>query len=66
MYLSLGITALLFGYLHASFLAGAIAGLFYGLAYLQRRRLIDAVVAHAITNTLLAIDVIAFGYWSYW
>ena len=63
---SLGITALLFGYVHSNILAGSIAGLFFGLAYLQRRQLIDAVVAHAVTNALLALYVLGFGYWSYW
>ena len=63
---SLGITALLFGYVHSNILAGSIAGLFFGLAYLQRRQLIDAIVAHAVTNSLLALYVLGFGYWSYW
>ena len=66
MIASLGITALLFGYVHSNILAGSIAGLFFGFAYLQRRQLIDAVVAHAVTNALLALYVIGFGYWSYW
>jgi len=43
-----------------------VAGLFFGLAYLQRRQLMDAVMAHAVTNTLLALYVMFFGYWSYW
>jgi len=63
---SLGITSLLFGYVHSDILAGSVAGLFFGLAYLQRRRLMDAVMAHAVTNALLALYVIGFGYWSYW
>ena len=63
---SLGLTALLFGYLHSEILAGSIAGLFFGFAYLLRRQLIDAVVAHAVTNSLLALYVLSFGYWSYW
>jgi len=63
---SLGITALLFGYVHSNMLAGSVAGLFFGLAYLQRRQLIDAVMAHAVTNALLAAYVMGFGYWSYW
>ena len=63
---SLGITSLLFGYVHSDILAGSVAGLFFGLAYLQRRQLIDAVMAHAVTNALLALYVMYFGYWSYW
>ena len=66
MIASLGITSLLFGYVHSDILAGSVAGLFFGLAYLQRRQLMDAVMAHAVTNALLALYVIGFGYWSYW
>jgi len=64
--LSLSLTSLLFGVLHSDMLAGLLAGFAYGLAYLRRRSLIDAVVAHSVTNFLLAIDVIYFGNWSYW
>ena len=63
---SLGLTALVFGYVHSNMLAGSVAGLFFGLAYLQRRQLMDAVMAHAVTNALLAAYVMGFGYWSYW
>ena len=59
-------TSLLFGLLHSDILAGSIAGFGYGLVYLQRRRVFDAVVAHGVTNALLAIDVLYFGNWSYW
>ena len=44
---------MLFGALHGSFLAGTLAGVAYGLVLLRRGRLIDAVVAHAVTNGLL-------------
>ena len=64
--LSLGATSFLFGFLHSDIFAGSIAGLLYGLVYLQRRQLMDAVVSHAVTNALLAIYVLIFGYWSYW
>jgi len=64
--LSLVLTSLLFGMLHSDFLAGSLAAVGFGLAYLFRRKLMDAVVAHAVTNGLLSIYIIAFGYWSYW
>lgn len=64
--LSLILTSILFGVLHSEFLAGTLAGIAYGIAYLSRRKLIDAVVAHVVTNGLLAIYVVSFGYWSYW
>ena len=64
--LSLALTSILFGILHSDFLAGSLAGVGFGIAYLLRRKLIDAIMAHVVTNGLLAIYVILFGYWSYW
>ena len=64
--IALFVTAIMFGVLHSDFLAGTMAGLFFGLAYLERRKIVDAIFAHAITNALLAIYVVYFGYWSYW
>ena len=64
--LSLVITSVLFGVLHSDILAGSLAGFGFGVAFLVRRKLVDAIVAHALTNALLAMDVIYFGNWSYW
>jgi len=64
--LSLALTSILFGVLHSGILAGSLAGLGFGMAYLYRRKLIDAIVAHGVTNALLALYIIYFGYWSYW
>jgi hypothetical protein len=47
-------------------LAGTLAGMFFALALYQRRELSDAVVAHATTSALLAMDVLATGHWSFW
>lgn len=58
--------AIIFGVLHANMLAGCVAGLVYGLVYLHRRRLGDAIIAHGVTNLLIAIDVLMLGRWSYW
>ena len=64
--LSLALTSILFGMLHSDFLAGLLAGVGFGVAYFLRRKLIDAIVAHAVTNGLLSIYVTVFDYWSYW
>ena len=64
--LSLLLTSIIFGMLHSDFLAGLMAGVGFGIAYLLRRKVIDAIVAHAVTNGLLSIYVVTFGYWSYW
>ena len=64
--ITLIITSVLFGLLHSEVLAGTLAGLCYGLTYLQRRSIMDSILAHSITNFLLAIDVVFLGNWSYW
>lgn len=56
----------LFGALHDRPLGGTIAGLLYGVAYARRGRLGDAVLAHAVTNALIAIVVWLSGDWSLW
>lgn len=45
----------LFGLMHHDVLAGAAVGLLYGLAARGRGQLGDAVLAHGITNALLAV-----------
>ena len=47
-------------------LAGIVAGMLYALAMRWRGRLGDAVVAHAVTNGLLAVWVLVFGRWELW
>ena len=63
---SIALTSFLFGLLHSSVLAGSIAGFGYSLSYVYRRKLVDAIFAHCITNALLVIDVLYFGNWNYW
>lgn len=66
-YFALAISAFAFGLLHGRMWpAGILAGLIYGAVYARRRRIGDAVVAHATTNALLAAAVVASGNWSYW
>jgi membrane protease YdiL (CAAX protease family) len=57
------VSALAFGALHRSFLAGTLAGAIYGLALLPRGRLADAVIAHAVTNGLLFGWAVLGGDW---
>ena len=64
---SLAISSIAFGLLHGDrWLAGTLAGLFYALALRRRGRFGDAVVAHMITNGLLAIWVLLTGNWQLW
>ena len=64
--LALLLSSLAFGVLHGAWLAGTVAGLAFGLARLRRGRLLDAVVAHAVANALLAAYAIGWRQWSYW
>ena len=60
-------SALLFGALHPGRLwAGTAAGVLYAWVYSRRGRLADAVVAHAVTNGLLAVYVLATESWWLW
>jgi exosortase E/protease (VPEID-CTERM system) len=60
------VSSCLFGVLHSRWLAGAFAGLVYAMVYLRRGRLGDAVLAHAVTNAMIAAAVLATGSWSLW
>jgi exosortase E/protease (VPEID-CTERM system) len=65
-WLSFLVSSVLFGLLHGRWHAGALAGMAYALAYYRRGRLGDAVLAHAVTNALLAVYVLNTGAWSVW
>lgn len=55
-----------FALAHDRWLAGVLAGLVYGLLYMRTGRLWFAIVAHALTNGLLAAWVVAGAHWEYW
>ncbi|HEV3056675.1 MAG TPA: exosortase E/protease, VPEID-CTERM system [Vicinamibacterales bacterium] len=56
-----------FGALHGErWLAGTIAGVVYGVAYVRRGSIGDAVAAHATTNALIAAEVLIAGHWQFW
>ena len=66
-WLGLGVSSIAFGLLHGNmWLAGIIAGLAYAWAMLRRGKIGDAVIAHAITNALLAAYVLLFQKWHLW
>lgn len=56
----------LFGSLHGRWLAGTLAGMLYAAAAYRRGRLSDAMLAHAVTNGLIAMTVLSDGAWSLW
>ncbi len=65
-WLSFVISSMLFGALHGRWLAGTLAGMAYALALYRRGEVVDAIVAHATTNALIAGFVLATGNWSLW
>ena len=59
--------ALLFGSEHGPYWdVGLIAGVAYNWWLVRTHSLADCVLAHAVTNTLLAAYVLVFGQWQYW
>jgi exosortase E/protease (VPEID-CTERM system) len=61
------VSSAIFGALHGSrWFSGVVAGALYGLVMLRRGRIGDAVAAHATTNALIAVDVLAFHHWQLW
>jgi CAAX prenyl protease-like protein len=60
------ITIVLFGFEHNLWLAGIVAGAAYSVLFMRHRTLWSPILAHAVTNGLLGIWVVATGNWSYW
>jgi len=61
------ISSIGFGLLHGDrWLSGTIAGMIYAFAMMRRGRIGEAAAAHAVTNALLAIYVLATGNWQLW
>ena len=64
---AIGISAVVFGITHGSFwLPGIIAGLVYAGIAAKTGKIGESVVAHATTNSLVAIQVLLFGQWQLW
>jgi exosortase E/protease (VPEID-CTERM system) len=60
------LTSLAFGAMHSDMLAGTLAGAGFALLVLRTGRVGDAIIAHAVTNFLLAVTAMATGHWSLW
>ncbi len=61
------IVALLFASEHGPFWeVGLIAGVVYNLWLIRTRNLADCILAHAVTNAILAAWVLVTGEWQYW
>ena len=60
------IGSLMFGLEHNLILAGVIAGAAYNLLLYRTRSISQCILAHATTNLVLGIYVIAAGQWRFW
>ncbi len=57
-------SSLAFGLLHGDWLGGAVAGLIYAFVRYKSKHILDAIVAHSITNALIFVYALVTGYWS--
>ena len=60
------LTSVLFGFEHREWLAGILCGFAYQGLVCWKGRLGDVITAHAITNFLLSVWVVARGAWGFW
>ena len=60
------VTSLAFGLEHQEWLSGILCGFAYQGLVIWKKRLGDAVTAHAITNFLLGVWVVWRGAWQFW
>lgn len=63
---ALALSTFVFMLAHTLWLAAIVAGLAYALLYRRSGKLWSAVIAHAVTNGLLGLWVIATGRWEFW
>ena len=65
--LSFWVTALMFASEHGPYWdVGLIAGIAYNWWAIRTKSLADCILAHAVTNGVLCVWVIAAGHWEYW
>jgi CAAX prenyl protease-like protein len=60
------VTSVLFGFEHNQWLAGILCGFVYQGLVCWKKRIGDAMTAHAITNFLLACWVVSKHQWHFW
>lgn len=60
------VSSVAFGLLHQDGVAAFVAGAIYGVIYLRTGRLLDATLAHAGTNALIAVNVVVQQAWWLW
>jgi CAAX prenyl protease-like protein len=63
---AIALSTFVFMLAHTLWLAAIIAGLAYAWIYIRTGKLWTAVIAHAVTNGVLGIWVVATGRWEFW
>lgn len=58
--------SVVFGLVHYQWLAGILCGMIYLGLVIYKKRLGDAITAHAITNFLLGIYIVSKDAWHFW
>jgi CAAX prenyl protease-like protein len=64
--LSFWVTTLLFASVHFQITLAILAGILYGGWFVRTRSLGSVMLAHAVTNLLLGVYVVATGRWYFW
>jgi exosortase E/protease (VPEID-CTERM system) len=66
-WIAVAVSSVLFGLMHGGrWIPGIIAGAIFAGVAIRRRRIGEAVVAHAVANVMIAVYVLAFGHWELW
>ncbi len=65
-WLSFALVSVLFGFEHNLWMAGIMAGVAYNLVLYRTRSIAQCVLAHSVTNALLAVYVLATHSWHFW
>jgi exosortase E/protease (VPEID-CTERM system) len=65
-FLSIALTSFAFGLIHSRWLAGALTGVVYALLVRRSGKLADGIVAHAMSNLVIAVWVLATGNFQHW
>lgn len=63
---SVVISSLAFGLLHQAWFAATLAGIVYAFTAALRGKLVDAIVAHCVTNLCIAVHVVVLSRWDLW
>lgn len=60
------VSSIAFGFVHDRWILGALTGVAYALLLRRSGRMSDAIVAHAMSNAVIAAWVLTTGSWQHW